>query len=498
MRFRHWIPLAACLLLAGSHSLAQESGDPFFRQVRKAVSDENIQELHLLARFDPWSFREVTNRLADLALNQTLEKDEADVLGGYNRFLVAGLLAGIYLEETGDRSLPERLHHMREWSPEDVEQRRQINTLLESSAGADPPSPRQLEKATGQCQALKDERCLGMVHGALGHLLETRGHVDAAALNYERAGQAFRRAGEFPRLRDALLSRGQLLLDGGHHADAAADLGSAAAVAENLDDPVGRAGSLLLLAQALVSQGLREQALQALAAARDTALGADLHVMAARAILIRTALRDGGESIGRSAADYEAAARLAEKGQDRVIVSKAYLEAARAHSAGGDPVKGAADIEKALAAARLAGIEDDIAVMLLLAADLHNSAGDLPRALRRLDEARGLYRDSGSAAGQARALEQKGTLLLEAERTQEAVAPLTESHRLAQEAGDQLTEGRAEGGLAVLAMMAGRTHEAITRYRRSADLLAEAGDPFQAMRMRGLADAIERENAATP
>ena len=94
MRIRHWFSLAACLLLAGSHSLAQESADPFFRQVRKAVSDENIQELHLLARFDPWSFREVTNRLADLALNQTLEEDEEDVLGGYNRFLVAGLLPG--------------------------------------------------------------------------------------------------------------------------------------------------------------------------------------------------------------------------------------------------------------------------------------------------------------------------------------------------------------------------------------------------------------------
>jgi tetratricopeptide (TPR) repeat protein len=490
--------MAVCLLLAGVISPAQESGDPFFLQVRKAVSEENVQGLHLLARMDPWSFREVTNRLADLALNQTLEEEENDVLGGYNRFLVAGLLAGIYLEETGDRSLAERLHSMREWSEEDVEERRQINLLLEATDEEDHPAPRQLEKAVARCQALEDDRCVGMVHGALGHLLEMQGHADAAALNYERAGQAFRRARELPRLRDALLSRGQLLLENGHYADAAADLGSASAVAEELGDPVTRTGSLLLLAQALVRQGQREQALHALAAARDTALAANLHVLAARAILIRTGLRDGGEPIARSARDYEAAARLAEKGQDRVIVSKCYLEAARAHNAGGDPVQGAADIEKALAAARLAGIEGDIPVMLLLAADLHSNADDLPRALRRLDEAWKLYLEAGNLAGQARALEQKGTLLLEAERIQEAAGPLTEAHRLAQEVGDVLTEGRVEGGLAVLAMMAGRSQEAITRYRRSAELLAEAGDPFQAMRMRGMAESIERETAAQP
>ena len=108
---------------------------------------------------------------------------------------MAGLLVGVYLDETGDELLWERLQNMRTWSQEDLEERRKINDMLSTVMGEEPPSPRQLEKAAASCQRLADDRCVGMVHGALGSLLERRGHVDAAALNFERAGQAFRRAG---------------------------------------------------------------------------------------------------------------------------------------------------------------------------------------------------------------------------------------------------------------------------------------------------------------
>ena len=496
----HRTPLLflVALLLVTPASWGQESRGSYFREIRQAVTDEDEERLFVLARADPWAFREVTNRLADLALNQTLDSNDRDAIGGYNRFVVAGLLASIYLQVTEDRTLADRLRFMRDWTPADLEERRAVDELM-ARADMDPSvSVRDLEKSVTTCRRLQDERCVGMLHGSAGSLLERGGHPQMAGLHYEKAAEAFRHAGELPRLRDALLARGQLLLGERHYAMAADALGAAGAIAEAVNDPAAQAGSLLLLGEALVADGRLSQALAALARSRDVALAADLPVLAARAIVVRTGLRDAEGPMAGTATDYEVAARLAEKGQDRILVSRAYLEAARAHAAVGDPEVGAADIEKALAAARLAGFQEGLEGMLLLSAEFHGRIGDVTRALRRVDEAITFFRAGDDRAGEARANEQKGSILLEAERLAEARPPLAEAVRLARDAGDLKVEGRAEGGLAVLALIAGNKDEARQRYRHSAELLEKAGDSFQAMRMRHLLEAIETPSTPEP
>ncbi len=350
---------------------------------------------------------------------------------------------------------------------------------------------RDLEKAIPICQRLEDDRCVGMLHGSMGDFLANANRPVMSALNFEKAAEAFRRAGELPRLRDALLSRGQVLLTHGDYAEAATDLGAAAAVSQRVGDRPARVGSLLLLAEALMSDNRRQPALDALAAARNDAIAADRPLLAARAILLRTSIRDSDGPTAGTAPDYEAAARLADKGGDLLLVSSAYLEAARAHAQVGDPASGAEDIEKALAAARLAGVDEDLPVMLLLAGDLHGRVEDWERAVRRLDEAARRFRESADAAGVARALEQKGATLLEAEKYDAAFQALNEALPLAVESGRVGIEGRVEGGLAALALIRGDTDEARRRYGRSADLLESAGDEFQSLRMRELGRALD-------
>ncbi|MCZ6599321.1 MAG: tetratricopeptide repeat protein [Acidobacteria bacterium] len=493
--------LVAVVLLAtlvpGMVPFAQSGADNFFRLVRRAVTDENEAELIRLVRRDPWGFRQVINRLADLALAQMPAEDEGRSLGGYNRFVVSGLLAGIYMEETGDTTLAQRLRRMRSWTHEDFLERRRINILLAGAHEEDKPPLRALEKAVPACQRLEDDRCVGMLHGALGDFLEKAHRPVMAALNFEKAAEAFRQACALPRLRDALLARGQLLLVHGDHAEAATDLGAAAAVSQRVGDRPARVGSLLLLAEALMAAGRRQPALDALAEARNVAISADLPLLAARAILLRTSIRDKAGPTAGTAPDYEAAARLAEKGRDLLLASSAYLEAARAHAQVGDPARGAEDIEKALSAARLAGMEDGLPAMLLLAGDLHGRVEDWERAVRRLDEAARRFRESSDDAGAARALEEKGTTLLESEQYGAARQALQEALPLARESGSMAIEGRVEGGLAALALIRGDMDEARRRYGRSADLLESAGDSFQALRMRDLRRSLETPPASS-
>jgi tetratricopeptide (TPR) repeat protein len=482
--------LTAALLLAslvpGTASFAQGGDDDFFRLVRKAVTDEDETELIRLVRLDPWGFRQVTDRLADLALDQMPAQDEGESLGGYNHLVVTGLLASIYLEVTGDKTLAEQLRRMRAWTHEDLLERRRINTLLATAHEGVKPPLRALEKAIPTCERLQDDRCVGMLYGSLGDFLEKADRPVMAALNFEKAAEAFRRAGALPRLRDALLSRGQVLLGYGDHAESASDLGAAAAVSQQVGDTQAHVVSLLLLAEAVMADGRRQPALDALAQARNVAISADLPLLAARAILLRTGIRDKAGPTTGTAPDYEAAARLAEKGGDLPLVSSSYWEAARAHARVGNPARGAEDIEKALAAARLSGVEDGLPAMLLLAGDLHGRVEDWERAVRRLAEASQRFREAGDQEGVARALEQKGTTLLEAEQYLAAQQALEEALPVARESGSMAIEGRVEGGLAALALIRGDMEEARRRYDRSADLLESAGDSFQALRMRDL------------
>jgi len=479
------------ILVPGMGSSARAADDDYFRLIRRAVTDEDRTELTRLARLDSWRFRQVTNRLADLAMAQMPEMDGDRSLGGYNRFVISGVLASIYMEVTGDKTLARQLRRMRDWTHEDLLERRRINSLLATAHEEGEPPLRALERAIPVCRRLEDDRCVGMLHGSLGALLEAAHRPVMASLNFEKAAEGFRRAGELPRLRDALLSRGQLLLAHGDNAEAATDLGAAAAVSRRVGDMPTSVGSLLLLAEALVGDDRRQPALDALAEARDLAITADLPILAARAIMLRTGIRDQAGPTAGTAPDYEAAARLAEKGGNLLLVSRAYLEAARANARVGDPAQGAEDIEKALAAARLAGVDNGLPVMLLLAGDLHGRVKDWERAVRRFDEAARRFGEFEDDEGVARALEQKGTTLLEVEKFDAARQALAEALPLARQSGSMAIEGRVEGGLAALALIRGDMEEARRRYDRSADLLERAGDSFQALRMRDLRRSLE-------
>jgi tetratricopeptide (TPR) repeat protein len=479
--------------LAGGATPAQAPADledEYFRLVRRAVTDEDEEALYELARNAPWAFREVANHLADLAIRQVGEEEPSDAVGGFTRYIISGHLASIYWQVTEDPTLAERLRRMRDWSPEDMREWRGAIDLLEQVTAATPPRPRQLEKALGVCRRLGDLRCTGMIQGALGDLVLRAGQRDAAILHFEKAAEALREAGEMPRLRDALVARGQVLLGLGRYGGAAEDLGAAAAISGQVDDKVGRIGALLILAEALDGDGRRQRAFEVLSEARDAAFQDDLPGFAARAIIMRTRMRDPEGSLPSSAIDYEAAARLAEQAGDLDTVARAYLNAARIHAAAGEDARGAEVIEKAISAIRLSDSERGLEVMLMLAGELHARLEDWDRAVNRIREADRLLESKGDREGMALAREALGTTLLEAGRRREAVEPLGQAAALARESGLLLVEGRVEGALGALALAEGDPETARRHYDRSVELLERGGDRFEARRMRMILEGL--------
>jgi tetratricopeptide (TPR) repeat protein len=411
--------MALSVLLAGGGVPAQPietEEDEYFRLVRRAVTDEDEEALYLLARDAPWAFREVTNRLADLAMRQGGEESADESVGGFARYLISGHLAAVYWQVTDDPTLAERLRRMRDWSPADMRQWRSAAEALEQMGSATLPRPRQLEKAHGICRRLGDIRCAGMIQGALGDLLLQAGQRDVAVLHFEKAAEALREAGEMPRLRDALVIKGQILLEMERYAPAAEALGAAAAISDQVGDVPGRIGALLILAEALGAGGRRERAFEVLSEARDTSFREGLPGFAARAIIMRTRMRDPEASLPSSAIDYKAAARLAEKAGDLSTVARAYLNAARIHAATGADAQGAEVIEKAISAMRLSGEEGGLETLLMLAGDLHGRLEDWDRALDRIREADRRFESEGNRRGMARAREALGTTLLEGRR----------------------------------------------------------------------------------
>ncbi len=492
---------------AGAAAMPGQAGgaeDEFFRRVRRAVTSEQTEALYALAVEDPWSFREVTHQLADLAMRQTGAApggSEGDGSGdeGLSRFLIAGHLAAIYMQMTEDITLAQRLKVMQAWSPSQVQARVAVDDLLAATGGTAPPSPRELEKSANTCRELGDLRCAGLVDGALGQTLERLGHADPAVLHYEKAAAAFRAGGELPRLRDALLARGQLLLDTARPGPAAESLGAAAAVSEQIGDAEGEIGSLILLAEAQVASGQTSRAFDVLSRARQIAFDAGLPVLAAQVILERARLRDADGARPTSAADYEAAGRLAEQGRALPLVAEAYLNAARIHAAAGATARGAEVIEKAVAAARLGGLSDQLGELLFLAGELHGDLDDWERAVTRYRDAAAHFARRGDDGAEARARQHLGAALLEAGRPEEARAPLMEAIRLARAGGLPQVEGLAEGGLGAAALARGDRAVAQAHYRRSAELLAAGGDAFQSLRMQRIAEELaERPQGSTP
>jgi tetratricopeptide (TPR) repeat protein len=470
--------------------------EEYFRLVRRAVTDEDEEGLFELARAAPWAFREVTNQLADLAMRQGGDEVAEESVGGFTRYLISGHLASVYWHVTNDPTLPERLRRMRDWSPQDMREWRSAADVLEQVASDEPPRPRQLEKAMGICRRLGDLRLTGMILGALGDVLQRAGHREAAVLNFEKAAEVLREAGELPRLSNALVIKGQILLGMDRYAPAAEALGAAAAISEQVGDEAGRIGALLILAEALEAGGRRDRAFEVLSEARDASFREDLPGFAARAIIMRTRMRDPDVVLPSMAIDYEAAARLAERAGDLDTVAQAYLNAARIHAATGEDARAAEVIEKAVSAKRLSDDESGLEGMLMLAGDLHARLEDWDRAVNRLRDARGLYEAMGDREGLARAQEALGTTLLEAGRYQEAAVSLGEAVELARENDLVLVEGRVEGTLGALAVTQGDLSAAREHYGRSATLLEKAGETFQALRMRKILKGLEAQSSA--
>jgi tetratricopeptide (TPR) repeat protein len=470
--------------------------EEYFRLVRRAVTDEDEEALFDLARGAPWAFREVTNQLADLAMRQGGDEAAEESVGGFTRYLISGHLASVYWHVTDDPTLPERLRRMRDWSPQDMREWRKAADLLEQAGSETPPRPRQLEKALAISRRLGDRRLTGMIQGALGDLLQREGHPDAAVLHFEKAAEVLREAGELPRLSDALVIKGQILLDLERYAPAAEALGAAAAIAEQVGDEPGRIGTLLILAETLEAGGRRERAFDVLSEARDASFREDLPGFAARAIIMRTRMRDPEVVLPSMAIDYEAAARLAERAGDLDTVAQAYLNAARIHATTGEDARAAEVVEKAISARRLSHDDRGLEGMLMLAGDLHSRLEDWERALTRLREADGMFESKGDRRGMARTREALGTTLLEAGRHREAAEALGRAVELARENDLALVEGRVEGTLGALALTQRDLPTARRHYQRSITLLEGAGETFQALRMRKILEGLAAQESA--
>ncbi|MFQ5671102.1 MAG: tetratricopeptide repeat protein [Acidobacteriota bacterium] len=474
---------------SAKESDAGSADKPLFRQIREAVTSEDEATLFTLVREQPWAFREVTHQLADLAVKQGAQATAGEA---FTRLVVAGHLAAIYLQETGDRSLADRLQRIMSWTGYDMRDRTKVDDLLDRLGTDSPPSIHELEKGVKVCRELQDPRGTGLAEAALGQMFQQKQQTEMASLHYQRAADAFRRGGDLRRLRDAQLARGQLLLDAGRSKAAVDPLGGAAAVSEQVREPDVQVGCLLLLAQALGDSGERERAFRILSQARKISFAADLPQLGARAIILRATLRDGNETAPASANDYEAAARLAEQAMDLGLVTEAYFRAARIRFQIGENHQAAELGEKALAAARLAGLTHRMGALLLLSAEIYADLGEWERALRRLREAEKVYGDLGEARGRAEALVQLGTTYFQAGQAEQASASLKEALAFARAQGFRDVEGRAEGGLGAVALSGGDLALAQQHYGRSAILLEAAGDQFQSLRMERIRKNISR------
>ncbi|MFQ5768631.1 MAG: hypothetical protein ACE5ID_11710, partial [Acidobacteriota bacterium] len=408
------------LLLAGGSAGAvlshpgppsPDGGEEMFRRIRRAVLKEDEETLYQLAREDPWGFREVSNQLADLAVKNDSDGNADDSAAA---LVVAGHLAAIYLQTTGDTSLARRVRAMTAWNHQQMHQRALVDDLLSRVESQNPPRVRQLEEALPICRQLGDDRCLGILEGSLGLLRQRRGDGEAAALDYQRAAQAFKKGGELRRLRDAHLARGQLLLESARLQAAAESLGAATAVSEQIGDAQGEVGALFLLSEALSRSQRRERALSALYRARQVSLEAGFDALAARAILMAARLRGGDAPLPGAAADYQAAGRLAAKAHDLDTAFEAYGAAARALAMDGRNNEGLDAVEKALSAARLGDNRAATGGLLLLASELYGRLGDWDRALRRVNTAIALLRTKNDDVALMQALALKGTTLLQA------------------------------------------------------------------------------------
>ncbi|MFQ5719519.1 MAG: tetratricopeptide repeat protein [Acidobacteriota bacterium] len=463
-----------------------------FVQVRRAVTSGDDERLYDLARTDPWGFREVVNHLGDLVVEQGGRQAAADA---FVSAFVAGHLAAIHLQATGDHSLADRLRRILDWSGRDMARRAEVDDLLSRVESPAPPLPRDLEKAAHVCERLSDQRCLGLVRAGIGRLHERAGRSAMAILWYERAVPAFRQAGEMGRLRNALLSSGQLLLSAGQAGDAARSLGAAATISAEIGDPGGQAATLVILGEALGARGSRDRALAALTEARRIAIDHQLPGVAADAILLRATLRDEKGALPASAEDYLAAARLAQQAGNLGTVVKALMRGGTILLHAGETGRAAETIDRGLSAARLGHLDADVLALLLLGAELDAQLDDFDRAIRRLQEALELVRGSGEPAREARVLELFGTTLLEAGRLDAAVGPLEEARDMAHEIDATAVEGRAEGGLGAVTLARGDLPAAREHYSRSAELLEKAGDRFQALHMRRILETIETRPA---
>ena len=454
-------------------------------RLRHAIAISDTKTILALTHEDPWGVREVANQLADLAMHESAEAPEGALDEQALRPLVlAGHLAAVYRDETGDETLADRVRRMARWSPEEKVERAGVDDALAAVETAEPPSAAVLEAGLEICRRLGDGRGLGLVHGGLGRLLERQGRLPEAADSFAAAAETLRAAGELRWLRDAQLSRGQILLRL-QRAEAAAEvLDSAASLGAQLQDPAGRVGALFLLAEALRANGKEAGALAALTEARRTAINADLPGLAARAIMQRTMIRDGAAVGAGAAPDALAAARLAEEAGDLDLTALAWRWAARLYLEAPDLERAGEAAGKALAAARLGKSGSGEREALLLAADVDARSGLTERALRRLHECADAARAAGDRERLLDALERFGLLQFGDGDGAASHSVLVEGRALAIELDRDASRARIEEALAELARRAGDPAGARALLESASGAYARAGDGIGATRVR--------------
>ena len=460
-------------------------------RLRQAIAISDTKTVLALTHEDPWGVREVANQLADLAMHESAQAPGGPLDDQALRPLViAGHLAAVYRDETGDESLAERIRRMVAWSPKEKVERAGVDEALAAVETSEPPPVAVLETGLEICRRLGDGRGTGLVYGARGRLLERQGRLPEAAESFAAAAETLRAAGELRWLRDAQISRGQILLRL-QRAEAASEvLDSAASLGTQLGDPAGRVGALFLLAEALLAKGSETGALAALTEARRTAINAELPGLAARAIMLRTMIRDGA-AVGASAApDALAAARLAEEAGDLDLTAMAWRWAVRLFLEMPDLERAAEAAGKALAAARLGKSGAGEREALLLAADVDARSGLTDRALRRLRECAEAARQAADRERLLDALERLGLLLFGAGDAEQARAILVEGRAVAIELDRDQSRGRIEEALAELARRAGDTAGAQALLESAAGAFARAGDGIGATRARNRLKSI--------